>query len=77
MGEKLNVSIVEHYDVFVRNKIRDEKSTLFDDLYNEFLKLKLIIFYIAKSKILYYNKEFLKGEFLNLIKAVMTRKHKN
>ena len=31
---------------------------LFDNLYNKFLKLKLIRFYIEKSKTLYYNKEF-------------------
>ena len=63
MDETLNASVVERYGVFVQKNIRCEKSMLFNDLYNEFLKLKLIIFCIAKSKTLYYNKKKLKGIF--------------
>ena len=49
---------------------------MFDELYNEFLKLQLTRFYGAKSKIHYLHKEFLKQKFEEMINAAMTRKYK-
>ena len=60
----------------IQKKIKSEKSILFDDLYEEFLKLQITRFYGAKSKTHYLHKDFLKQEFDEMIKAAMTRKYK-
>ena len=66
MNEKLNVSVVERYDVFVPKKNEMKRQCCLKNYIMIFLKLKLIRFYIAKSKTLYYNKDnFFLGHFFH------------
>ena len=47
---------------------------MFDDLYEEFLKLQISRFYGANSKTHYLHKDLVKKEFDEMIKAAMSRK---
>ena len=55
----LNDEIMERYFVLIQKQIKSEKSILFDDQYEEFLKLQITRFYDAKSKTHYLHKDFL------------------
>ena len=49
---------------------------MFDDLYEEFLKLQISRLYGANSKIHYLRKDLVKKEFDEVIRAAMNRKYK-
>ena len=59
----LNDEIIEKCFVLIQKKIKSEKTILFDDLYEEFLKLQISRFYGANSKTHYLHKDLVKKEF--------------
>ena len=56
----LDGEIMKKYDVFIQKKIKTEKTIMFDDLYEEFLKLQISRFYGANSKTHYLRKDLVK-----------------
>ena len=72
----LDDEIIEKYVVLIQKKIKSEKTIMFDDLYEEFLKFQISRFYGANSKTHYHYKDLVKKEFDEMIRAAMNRKYK-